>query len=404
MPVPAKFDHPDAALNALAKRLRVVEPDSADALAPTEVAGERVLAVPVVADQDSPAADVSAMDGYATRMADLSRPEEIEVWGACVPGKPPTELLPGTVMRIFTGAMIPQGCEAVIQREHTVESGKTIRWAGPAAAAAAGLNIRRGGENIRRGQLVLSPGKRLTAADQAALAAFGQSAAARMRPVRVRLITTGDEVLESGQSPQPWQLRNSNRAALEATLGKHPWIALHGHRHVGDDREQLARQIDDALRHCDAVVLTGGVSMGDHDYVPEVVVRLGGTVAFHRLPIRPGKPILGASGGQGQLVVGLPGNPVSATIGCVRFVMPLLAKMSGQTDWLAYHPAVRLEAAGDKQLPLWWYRPVRLTGDGIAQVVASRGSGDLVSLARSDGFVEIPPGETGPGPWPYWQW
>ena len=102
--------------------------------------------------------------------------------------------------------------------------------------------------------------------------------------------------------------------------------------------------------------------------------------------------------------MGLPGNPVSATIGCQRMALPLLAKLSGQTDWLPACPVVRLEASGDKTIPLHWFRLVRLTADGVAVPVISQGSGDLVSLGQSTGFVELPPGVAGEGPWPYHAW
>jgi molybdopterin molybdotransferase len=152
------------------------------------------------------------------------------------------------------------------------------------------------------------------------------------------------------------------------------------------------------------VILTGGVSMGDYDYVPDVVREVGGEIVFHGLPLRPGKPILGAATSIGKLIVGLPGNPVSATVGCRRMVLPLLAKMSGQINWLPPRPMLRLLGGGDKAIPLHWMRLVRLTGDGVCEPVLSQGSGDLVSLGNSDGFVETPPGAVGEGPWPYYSW
>ncbi len=393
------FETPDDALGALADRLRKVDP-----VASSGTFAQRVLACDVHADHDSPAADVSAMDGYAIRMGDLQRTDELGVSGESIPGAPPPELVPGLVVRIFTGAVIPGGCEAVVKREETIESGPSIRWRPKALSIKAGENIRRAGENTRRGAPVLSAGKRLSAPDHAAVAAFGQYGADLAAKVRVSLLTTGDEVLDLDEDPQPWQLRNSNRAAVTALLQRQDWIEFSGHRHVADDREELLRSMEQQLAESDALILTGGVSMGDHDYVPEIVERLGGEIIFHRLPIRPGKPILGASTRDGKLILGLPGNPVSATIGCQRFAVPLLARISGQADWLPYCPAVRLERAGPKTLPLWWLRPVRLIDHGVAEPIESKGSGDLVALTHSTGFVELPPGTTGSGPWPYRAW
>ena len=144
--------------------------------------------------------------------------------------------------------------------------------------------------------------------------------------------------------------------------------------------------------------------MGDYDHVPEVIQQVGGNVVFHGLPIRPGKPILGAATDNGKLILGLPGNPVSATIGCHRFCIPLLAKMSGNQDWLPSRPVVRLNHAGEKTIPLHWMRLVRLCEAGTAEPVISRGSGDLVSLGQSTGYVELPAMASGEGPWPYHAW
>jgi molybdopterin molybdotransferase len=134
------------------------------------------------------------------------------------------------------------------------------------------------------------------------------------------------------------------------------------------------------------------------------VRQVGGEVVFHGLPVRPGKPILGAATASGKLIVGLPGNPVSATIGCDRFAVPLLAKMGGHTQWHPPCPVVRLVDAGPKTIPLHWMRLVRLDATGVAEPVQSKGSGDLVSLGHSTGYVEIPPNQSGEGPWPYFAW
>ncbi len=166
----------------------------------------------------------------------------------------------------------------------------------------------------------------------------------------------------------------------------------------------MARTLADQLERCDAVILTGGVSMGDYDFVPDVVQKVGGEIVFHGLPVRPGKPILAAATSDGKLILGLPGNPVSATVGCHRFALPLLAKIGGQSDWNPPCPVVRLDQAGQKTIPLHWMRLVRLTDNGVAVPIASQGSGDLVSLGQSTGYVELPPGGGGEGPWPYRAW
>jgi len=393
------FDQPDDALRALADRLETVQIESGEA-----DLRDRVLAESVTADRDSPAADVSAMDGYAVRMRDLADGSELPVAGESVPGAAPPPMPPRGVVRIFTGAVIPSGCEAVVKREDTVENSHVIGWRGEAPAVRPGENIRRAGENVSRGETVLAAGRRLSAADVAVITSFGRRAADLYRHVRVAVVTTGGELVDNAAAPEPWQLRNSNRSALTSIVANHRWLQTAASAHVADDRDELRRTLSEQLATADAVILTGGVSMGDYDFVPETVGDVGGEIVFHKLPIRPGKPILGAATGDGKLILGLPGNPVSATIGCVRFALPLLARMSGQTDWLPPRPAVRLEEGGDRTLPLRWMRPVRLVGDGVARPVGSKGSGDLVSLTRSSGFVELPPGGSGPGPWPYYSW
>lgn len=131
---------------------------------------------------------------------------------------------------------------------------------------------------------------------------------------------------------------------------------------------------------------------------------LGGEIVFHGLPIRPGKPVLGAATKEGKLLLGLPGNPVSATIGCQRLGIPLLASMAGKVNWLPKAPTVQLRNGGQKSIPLTWLRLVKLVEDGVAEPVNTQGSGDLVSLGNSDGFVEVPPHGTGQGPWPFHSW
>ena len=399
------FDQPADAIRALAAHLQSVGIETSHQ--PTG----RILAQEVHADRDSPAADVSAMDGYAIRLADLSK-DQVTISGESIPGSPPPQTVEGQAVRIFTGAVIPSGCEAVIKREETIEEPGSIRWRPEAKRAAAGMHIRRAGENVRAGQTVLPPGGLLNSPRCAALRNFSDSSVDVYRPVRVTILTTGDELYEPtagaapsvGPAPEKWQIRNSNRVALAALLSGRAWLETPRLLHAPDDRPELGRLLGEALESSDAVLITGGVSMGDYDFVPGVVEDLGARTIFHRLAIRPGKPILGAATDDGKLILGLPGNPVSATIGCRRFGFPLLAKISGQIDWLPPCPSVSIQNAGAKTLPLHWMRAVSLNANGLADMTESKGSGDLVALAQSSGFVELPPHAAGPGPWPYYAW
>lgn len=400
------FDSPDAALEAIASRLSVSETVSvaSDESTSDHLTG-RVLGQTIVADRDSPAADVSAMDGYAVRMSDFDLKGPIEVHAEIACGSPATELAGNGVTRIFTGAIVPSNCDAVIKREDTVESAGSIEIKPDCKDQYLGANIRRQGENTASGDSVIQPGRVINNAITAALANFGYSAVDVHRPARVAIITTGNEVIPVDQTPQAWQLRNSNSASLQATLTPHAWIENTHRVHCRDQKETLAETLTSCLCEADAVVLTGGVSMGDYDYVPDVVSESGGEIIFHGLPIRPGKPILGAATDDGKLIIGLPGNPVSATVNATRMVVPLLAKMSGQSDWMPNPEYVQVIDSPDRTLPLHWLRLVqRDTQPGHVRLVATKGSGDLVSLSQSDGFIEVPPGKSGPGPWPFYRW
>ncbi len=287
----------------------------------------------------------------------------------------------GAVVRIFTGAVVPPQCEAVIMREDTEELDGTIRFRPSALRAEAGAHIRRAGENAVAGSTVLSAGTLVTAAVRATMANFGCFHASVYAPVRVCIITTGDEVGSFEQdAPAPWQLRNSNLSSLSALLNPLPWLTINHIDHCRDDRPALTDLLAERLEQCDAVLLTGGVSMGDYDYVPDVVQELGGDITFHGLPIRPGKPILGAATAAGKLILGLPGNPVSATVGCRRFALPLLAKQSGQTDWNPTCPVVRLAASRQQN------DPPALAAFGSSDRARRGGSGNQPRLRRL-GFV-----------------
>ena len=398
--IPLQFEDPDQALEQLAARLRSVEIEREQ---PPRVG--RILASAVVADRDSPAADVSAMDGYAIRMVDLDRTDSIPVSGESTPGAPPPEQQDGAAIRVFTGAIVPAGFDAVVKREDTEEMGNSVRLLESAKSIEDGMHIRRAGENARAGSLVLPAGVPITAAVRATMANFGCRQVALFRRVRVSIITTGNEVGDFiDQAPKPWQLRNSNQESVSALLESISWVQIVHTDHCLDDRDSLTQLLSTRLMQSDAILLTGGVSMGDYDYVPDVIREIGGNVVFHGLPIRPGKPILGAASEDGKLLMGLPGNPVSATVGCQRMAIPMLGKIAGMDPWMPVRASVRLRNPDTKQIPLRWMRLVRLVEHGVAELVESLGSGDLVSLGRSSGFVELPAEASGEGPWPYIAW
>lgn len=392
------FDSPDAAIAALVDRLAPVGSEAV----PLSDATGRVLAEPIRADRPSPACDVSAMDGYAVRLDDLAA-DSLPVAGEVCLGAAPPEMPKQAALRIFTGGPAPAGCEAVIPREQVEERAESIGLP-RGLAVKPGQHIRRGGENAPAGQVVLEAGRSISPAAAAALAAFGAGRPRVHRRLRVTALVTGNEVREVGQSVEPWQLRDSNGPALAAMVAPLPWVDWQGVIHVDDDAARMRAAVHDALDASDVLLLTGGVSMGDYDFVPAVLREAGCAVVFHKLPIRPGKPILGAVGPGGQAVLGLSGNPVSVMATARRFAASAMRRLAGFTDPAPPPLLVRLLNPDEKRLALHWSRPVGLRVEGEAELLSTHGSGDLVSTAASDGFVEIPPNQAGPGPWPFYPW
>jgi molybdopterin molybdotransferase len=396
-PPPFAFDSPAAARAAL---LEETEPVAVESCPLAEASG-RILAQPLLADRPSPACDVSAMDGYAVRLVDLAT-RALEVSGHARIGSQPPEMPAGSALHIVTGAPVPAGAEAVVRREDVIESPGRIELRGESDAVRPGANIRRQGENLDTGAKVLAPGAAITPPVAAALSMFGEARPAVYRRVRVAILITGDEVLGADASPTPWQLRDANGPALAAMLGTPSWCDCDV-AHVPDDEAALASRVAEALESADALVLTGGVSMGDRDYVPAVLAACGCRTLFHKLPQRPGKPLLGAVASGGKPVLGLPGNPVSVLVTARRYALPALQRRAGLRD--QPHPRlVTLDQTDDRTLGMWWYRLVRTNHPGVVSLASSRGSGDLPSAAGSDGFIEIPPDTRADRLLPFYSW
>jgi molybdopterin molybdotransferase len=382
----------------LADRLDVVSIETIKA----EDCGGRVLSDDLGSDRDSPAIDVSAMDGYAVRIHDVTG-DPIAVSGTIPAGSPPQPLPIGKAIRIFTGAPVPPEADCIVRREDTLEHAHQVTIHIPASALQTGQNIRRRGENAPAGSVVLPKGTWITPAAMGAIATFAPSSLQVRKRVRTAVLNTGDELADIGQAVEPWQIRDSNGPLLETWLKQLPWVEFVGRQHVSDTLESAVTAIENQLPNVDAILLTGGVSMGDTDHVPAAIEQLGGAISFHRLPIRPGKPILGASIG-GKLLLGLPGNPVSVAVTSRVLGLPLLRKVAGFASIANTSIACNIDNPDDKSLDLIWYRLVTIDDNGRAKLLGSQGSGDLVSLAISHGFVEIPSGMSGQGPWKLTYW
>lgn len=380
------------AIAALRARIRPVDSESVSA----EASVGRVLAEDIVLDRPSPPCDVSAMDGYAIRMP-VPPGGTLRVLDEALPGRPAPALVTDAdaAIRIFTGAPVPQGATTVVQRERFEEHADTVTLHQD-AEVREGANIRRKGENGQPGETVCRAGQPIGPAVLAAICSCGMTSARSRRPLRVGVLVTGDEVLAANERPEEWSLRDSNGPAVQAMLSGRPWIARVERFRTGDNPQTIAEAVRTLLDNNDALIITGGVSAGDHDHVPSVLAELGIETVFHKLAIRPGKPVLGAVDPSGRPVLGLPGNPVSVMVTAALLALPALRARAGMDEMA---PTGFVEVEGDACAPpsLTWYPLVRLQPDGTAALVAGRGSGDWIAAARSDGFVEVPPGQIARG-------
>jgi molybdopterin molybdotransferase len=403
---PFAFDGPAAAIEALRAALPTSRRPWPVHEVPLADARGRFLGAEARADRDSPAFDQSVLDGYAVRLGDAAAGQPLAVRGESrIGAAPPPMPAAAGAIRVSTGSAVPEGADAVIGREHVEESlddasSGSIRLS---AAATGGLelgqNIRRRGENLRAGATVLSPGAWIGAAQLGALASIGSHTVAMKAAVRVHLLATGEEIVDCADEPGPFGTRDSNGPTVGAILASRPWIHLaHSLRRRGEPGE-IDEAILQAGLHAHALVVMGGASMGHRDPVRNAIERAGARILFHGLPQRPGKPTLAAlldrPDGPPLLLLGLPGNPLSAAVTAERLAVPALACLCGGR--MPQPPLVPMAEDDGRTLPLWWHRLVRVDDSGHARPVDSRSSGDAPSAGGSDGFVEIPPGRrTGP--------
>ncbi|MFO0860287.1 MAG: molybdopterin molybdotransferase MoeA [Phycisphaerales bacterium] len=400
MKMPAfQYPSPQQALDALLTRLR---PVSTEKRGLSDVGG-RILAQDVLADRPSPALDVSVMDGFAFALTDAAG-GSLPIAGEAAIGQPPISLAPGTAARIVTGATIPHRADCVLRTEDIQVLERSINF--PIQALTnlpPNRNIRHRGENAQPGDLVVRRGTPITAPIASALASLGIHTPEVYRRLRIGVLSTGDEVLAPHETPQPWQLRDGNGSALHQTFGSLPFVEEVESRRVRDDPRQLLAAVAELLSRCDALFLSGGVSMGHRDFVPAALAAVGAETVFHKVPQRPGKPILAAIGPRDQLILGLPGNPVSVLVTAHRFGVAAVRRLAGEQAALPV-PSVEVASPDQQTIPLWWHRLVKLNARGQAELVDHRGSGDFIASSRSDGFIEVPPNTTAAGVWPFYAW
>ncbi|MCW1874710.1 molybdopterin molybdotransferase MoeA [Erwinia sp. INIA-01] len=325
--------------DALSNMLSRITPIDESELLPLPQAAGRINASPVISPMAVPPFDNSAMDGYAVRMADVQSGTPLTVAGKAFAGSPFNGDWPaGSCIRIMTGAPIPAGCEAVVMQEQTEQQGDAVVIT---AEVSAGQNIRRAGEDIRQRSEVLTAGVRLGAAELPLLASLGIASVQVLRPLRVAIFSTGDELQSPGQPLAAGQIYDTNRFAVHLMLNKLGCEVI-DLGIIRDDRDALRAAFHEADARADVVISSGGVSVGEADYTREMLEELG-EVTFWKLAIKPGKPF--AFGRlQNSWFCGLPGNPVSAMLTFYQLVQPLLAKLTGQSG-PALPPRQRVRSA-----------------------------------------------------------
>ena len=286
----------------------------------------RVLAENVVSHINVPPNDNSAMDGYAVRCEDLIDNNQLELVGTALAGLPfKNKVLAGQCIRIMTGAVIPQGTDSVVMQENTDAKSDSVIFR---QIPEYGNSVRKAGEDIQQGTVVVTKGTKLTPAYLALIASVGIAEVSVIRHIKVGLIATGDELTPPGQPLSDGAIYESNRYALSALLKTFP-VVLFDFGIVKDNKEDLKAVFEQAGNHCDLVLSCGGVSVGDADYVKEILDDLG-SINFWKVAIKPGKPFAFGQLGNAWFC-GLPGNPVSSYVTFEQLVTPVLQKLSGQT-------------------------------------------------------------------------
>jgi len=378
LPVPA----------ALARIDALVEPVAGTEKLAIRSALDRVLAESVVSPINVPPYPNSAVDGYAVRSEDIPTEgvRELRIVGSALAGKPfPGTVQPGEAVRIMTGAVVPDGADTALFQERVQCQGDILRIT---PDTKAGQNTRAAGEDLRIGDLVLAAGRRLNPADLGLLASIGVVEVRVRRRLRVAFFSTGDELRSLGEPLEKGNIYDSNRYTLYGML-THLNAEVIDMGVVRDDPEELQRMLGEASTIADAVITSGGVSVGEADYIKDTLNRLG-KVDFWKIAMKPGRPLAFGTVGD-ALFFGLPGNPVAVMVTFYQFVRPALLRMQGQE----VPPIILLKARVSGRLKK---RPGRMefqrgvleqdeNGEWVVHGTGDQGSGILSTMSRANCFI-----------------
>ena len=376
----------DEALDRLRARLtRVVGQENL----PVNEAAGRVLAADAVAVRPNPPAANSAVDGYGLAHAATGDGDQILplIDGRAAAGAPFEGAVPeGSAVRILTGALLPEGVDTVVLEEDVSTDGARIAFEGP---LRKGANTRKAGEDVAAGEIAVAAGTRLGPAELAILSATGVTGVFVNVPLRVGVLSTGDELAEPGDTRDSARTYDANRPMLLSLVQDWRMEAV-DLGHVGDDRAALRATLEDATARCDVILTSGGASAGDEDHVSGLLGETGSRADW-RIALKPGRPLaLGVW--NGVPVFGLPGNPVAALVCTLIFARPAFGVLGGE-GWKT--PQGFMVPAGfekTKKPGRREYLRARMRADGTVEVFASEGSGRISGLAWADGLVELPDG------------
>ena len=358
-------------------------------------AAGRILAGKIISPMDLPRFDNSAVDGYAVQSKDLNsacraQPISLRLVGKIAAGESFSgKIEEGECLRIFTGSPLPAGADAVAMQEDTGTDFQNRNQILFLDSIKPWENIRFGGEDVKAGSCLAEAGLRLAAGHLSLLGAAGIKTLRVGRQPRVGILATGSELREAGQKLEHSQIYESNRIAL-AALAKKMGATPKIFPLVPDTLAATKAALEKAFAECDAVVTSGGVSVGELDFVKAAFAELGGKLDFWKVSVKPGKPfVFGQLGG--KFLFGLPGNPVSAFVTFILLAAPALAKMQGVADFSwPNHPGVLAEPLGNRGKRRHFVR-VTVDAKGNVRLAGTQASHILSSLAKANGLVEIPP-------------
>ncbi len=358
----------------------------------------RILAEQVEADRPFPPFDRVTMDGIAIQYESWQIGQRVfRRTGVQAAGSPPLSLTEtDACLEVMTGAVLPTGANAVIPYEWLEEYESHFKIVNDSQIEPF-ANVHRTGADGQKGDVVLPPFTLLGAPHLAVLGTSGKTLVVVKRLPKILLVTTGNELVEVDQTPLPWQIRKSNHLALEGLLRSAGFSLTFDH--VEDDETVLLSKLEQWQKEADVLILTGGVSKGKFDYLPQLLAEAGIEKRFHKVAQRPGKPLwFGVKPGAKPVTVfALPGNPVSCFMCTVRYVLPFLQACLGAK--LPSPVYARLSEPISFNKPIALFQPVTLScseaGSWQATPIKGNGSGDFLSLTEANGFVELPPNENG---------